>query len=254
MSLKFTKGNVNIDIPFRNVAKEEDFLIFNNSGNNKFIDLTTDITKTAYTNIKVSKNNIVKYLRTKYETHVGGNNVLYEPGRYFNDGLRTPATSISNKFTFNLEGYNNIIVAFLYDLCLEHYWNKSGSSSNYGGYVVGTPIVDAMTYFYQNQSWEVRNPIMPVETIDTTSLETIKNTSTFYFIVNAADLNSVYTKVWTKAYRDSNDIRTTNLSYYLKNIDGVLYLKEEFEFAAGKRDRSNIIIKRKYKYVISNYD
>lgn len=248
MGLKFTKGNVNIDIPFRNVAKEEDFLVFNNSGNNKFIDLTTDITKTAYTNIKVSKNNIVKYLKTKYVM----DNVLYEPERYFNDGLISPETSISNEFTFNLEGGNNIIVAFLYDLCLEHL--SYMEIFHTGGYVAGTPIVDAMTSFYTPEKWEVRDPIMPVETIDTTSLETIKNTSTFYFTVNVADLNSVYTKVWTKAYQDLYGYRTTNLNYYLKNIDGVLYLKEEFEFATGKKQWNYVIIKRKYKYVISNYD
>lgn len=251
MGLKFTKGNVNINIPFRNVTKEGDFLIFNNVGNNKFIDLTTDISKTAYPNIKAYKNNITKYLRTKYEIHTAGS---YEPARYFNDGLRTPATSISNEFTFNIEGYNNVIVAFLYDLCLEHYWNKSGSDSIYGGYVAGTPVVDAMTYFYQNQSWEVRNPVMPNNNIDTTSLETIKNTSTFYFIVNTGNLNSNYVKVWTKQYKDSSGVRTTNLNYYLKVIGRVLYLKEEFEFASGKRDRSNVIIKRKYKYVMSNFD
>lgn len=248
MGLKFTKGNVNIDIPFRNVAKEEDFLVFNNSGNNKFIDLTTDITKTAYTNIKVSKNNIVKYLKTKYVM----DNVLYEPERYHYYGLTTPETSISNEFTFDLEGGNNIIVAFLYDLCLEHWYYYEIYAQ--GGYVVGTPIVDKMEYLYTAGHQEIRDSIMPVETIDTTSLETIKNTSTFYFIVNAADLNSVYTKVWTKAYRDYFGVRTTNLSYYLKNIDGVLYLKEEFEFATGRNEFINVIIKRKYKYVISNYD
>ncbi|WP_462335324.1 hypothetical protein [Fusobacterium varium] len=247
MGLKFTKGNVNIDIPFRNVAKEEDFLVFNNSGNNKFIDLTTDITKTAYTNIKVSKNNIVKYLKTKYVM----DNVLYEPEGYI-EGSGSPETSISNEFTFNLEGGNNIIVAFLYDLYLEH-WGYMEIFRT-GGYVAGTPIVDAMTSIYTPMEWEVRDPIMPVETIDTTSLETIKNTSTFYFTVNVADLNSVYTKVWTKAYQDFYGHRTTNLNYYLKNIDGVLYLKEEFEFATGKNKWNHVIIKRKYKYVISNYD
>lgn len=251
MGLKFTKGSVVRNIPFRNNFKEEDYLKFNS---NKYIDLTTDVNKTAFPSIKFVKNGVTKYARTKYETHAGGDNVWFEPARYFNDGLRTPETSISNEFTFNLEGYNNIIVAFLYDLCLEHYWNKSGSSSIYGGYVAGTPLVNSMTYFYQNQSWEVRNPVMPSGNIDVSSTDRIKNTSTFYFETTVSSLNSNYKKVWTKQYKDSEGVRTTNLNYYLKVVGNTLYLKEEFEFATGKRDRSNVVIKRKYKYVISNYD
>lgn len=223
-------------------------------GGRKYIDLTKNIKHTDFPNIKFTKNGIVRYARTKYETHAGGDNVKYEPDNYWNDGLRTPETYISKEFTFTLGGYENIIVAFLYDLCLQHAWNKKGSDSIYGGYIAGTPIVDSMTYYYQNQSWQVRNAVMPSGNIDVSSVNGIKNTSAFYFETTVSSLSSNYKKMWTKQYKDSEGVRTTNLNYYLKVIDNTLYLKEEFEFATGKRDRSNLIIKRKYKYVISNYD
>lgn len=113
-----------------------------------------------------------------------------------------------------------------------------------------------MTNFYQHESWEIRNPIMPVENIDVSSIERIKETSNFYFEVKTNTLNSEYTKVWTKRYHDNGyNIRTTDLNYYLKIMDNILYLKEEFDFVGGRgNSRSFAILKRKYKYVISNYD
>jgi hypothetical protein len=178
---------------------------------------------------------------------------IYEAPRYFNDGLRSKEISISNEFTFKQKLDGEIVVAFLYDLCLEHYWNKKDSHSIYGGYIAGNPKVNSMTYFYQNENWEVRNPSMPSDEINPTSLASISATSSFYFVVETNYLNSAYKKVHTIQFNDSESVRTTYLNYYMKIVDGTTYLKEEFEFSTNKRDRSNVIIKRKYKYAITNF-
>lgn len=176
----------------------------------------------------------------------------YEAPKYFNDGKRSSEISISKEFMFNQKLDGEIVVAFLYDLCLEHQWNKKDSDSIYGGYIAGNPKVNSMTYFYQNDNWEVRNPSMPSGEINLTSSIAIESTSSFYFVADANSLNSSYKKVHTIKFSDSENVRVTYLNYYMKIVDETTYLKEEFEFSTNKRDRSNVIIKRKYKYAIAN--
>lgn len=221
------------------------------TGGEKYIDLTSNINHTDFPNIKFTKNEIIKYAKTKYETYEGGNNVKYEPERYAD--YSQEETKIAKEFSFNLNGFKNIIIAFLYDLCLQHTWNKADSKSIYGGYITGSPVAD-MTDFYTHEGWEIRNPIMPSEDIDVSSIDKIKNTSTFYFELKTDSLTSDYKKVWTRQYKDGYGVRTTDLNFYLKAIDNTLYLKEEFDFVLGRHSRSVGVVKRKYKYVISNYD
>ena len=252
MGLKFSKKDIVYNIPFVNSVKETNYLVFDNGGGRKYIDLTENIKHTDFPNIKFTKNGIVRYARTKYETHAGGDNVKYEPDRYV-DYLQAE-TKTTKEFSFVLNGFENIIIAFLYDLCLQHTWNKKDSKSIYGGYITGTPVTN-MTDFYVREGWEIRDSVIPTQDIDVSSINKIKETATFYFEVKTSFLNSDYKKVWTRQYRDGYGVRTTELNYYLKIIDGILYLKEEFAFVAGKgSDRSTAVVKRKYKYVISNYD
>ncbi len=71
MGLKFTKGNTVYHIPFRNVKKETNYLVFDNGGGKKYIDLTENVKYTDFPNIKFTKNGIIRYARTRYKLELG---------------------------------------------------------------------------------------------------------------------------------------------------------------------------------------
>lgn len=66
MGLKFTKGDIAFYIPFNNVITSNNYLIFESGGGSQYINLTENINETSFSNIRFTKDNITRYVKTKY--------------------------------------------------------------------------------------------------------------------------------------------------------------------------------------------
>lgn len=174
------------------------------------------------------------------------------PSNYWNDGMRTPATSISRQYTFSLSNIaSNIMIAFRYSMMLSHEFNKGGSDSIYGADWKGSPNNASKVEFYRNQNNVIGGASDP-GVFNKSSYQNIKNSAHWVIEVNTSSLTSSLQSVYHRYFEDDRKVRGTNLNIYVSRSGNNITVKETYEFSKYKSDRHNLRLNRWSRCIVAS--
>ena len=105
MGLKITKGDFQVIFPFRDNVTEEKYLTFENGGERKYIDLTSNIEHTSFNKIHCNINGRVYYLKNIYFHASQQFEQIIDTYRIFNGNNPNPW-----EITKTMYKYNNITI------------------------------------------------------------------------------------------------------------------------------------------------
>lgn len=243
MKLNFLKNGKNISIEGRSASSEDDYLVIGG----KYFDLTSDVSKTNYNNIKFIKGGVTKYIKTSY----------FSASSQYEQFINTYRFSSGNnpnpwEITKSMEGYNNICIGINSNIVLSGVYDRSGSSTNENYRWKWKFYNMVYDYFHssENDHNHITTPIPTPDNVDLSSLEALKKCE-WYIEINRSVLSSSWKEIWSKSYSGGGRTVAIKISGYIDNSD-ILHIKFE-TFSPGTGGRKTATCGKHIKMGVITY-
>lgn len=218
MQVEFEKNDIKHTFNLRDTYKETNYLEFSKDGLKKYLDLTSDVSKTSTTDIEFDKG-ISKYIRTKYSTF----NKATGQAQQVRIGQETIDVNI------NTEGYINYTIGVNCNFSLRHVEDRSGSSTN-NNYQWDGKLNNYNGSYFTDAEDSVRPMPLPNNPADIDD-NNIENSE---IIISGlvSDINEKFTLI---KQIDFNYAITSHAYVYIKRNENTVTAR--FQFVGGSADR-----------------
>lgn len=227
MVLEFEKNGIKHTFTLRDIPKEEHYIEFIKNPDTKYLDLTTDATKTSTTDIAFDQNGIPHYIRNLYSTFLEKTGSVEQQSISWG-GSRAIEISVDT------EGYEFYSIGINCNFSLRHVEDRSGSSTN-NNYQWDGNLKKYNGSYFTDSSDSVRPMPVPSKPNDITE----NNISNSEILINGnvRDLTTNYVKekeitfqYWITSY----------FQVYIKKLNNKIYVK--MQFTGGGADRLGSLI------------
>lgn len=250
MQVEFEKNDIKHTFNLRDISKEKHFIEFNQAPILKYLDLTTDATKTSTTDIAFDQNGIPHYIKSIYQKI--SNNNTYDSGHL---GWVTDRV-IGGTYTINSDGYDNYCIAINSTKYIRHTYDRNNSSTNDNIQSDGT-YKTTSNYSFTDSADSVRPypSINEPSNIDNSSIEQLRKAE-IVIEGKLSDLDAKEKIIWN-GFDMNTWIARTRIFLYAKIENNVLSVRIAIQNSVGTGntwDRRGTNMRVRHKCVIATYD
>lgn len=241
MQVEFEKNDIKHTFNLRDISKEKHFIEFNQAPILKYLDLTTDATKTSTIDIAFDQEGIPYYIRSLYyEANQNNKHENIWTGWDIGKSGLICEQNINGYEKYKISVNSNFIIQSTFDV------NNSSYFPNYRwtGNLNSTKYETSTTH---GGGWTIPD-VKEVDDINTSNLDNMIGQLNFHG--NIQDLTSSWEKLKELSFK--GDYQTVYLRIYVKKDANIVYGKFEYYAPNGTRNSSGL--SHSTKIAVATYD